>query len=142
MGLNKTVHVLCLINDPPFPLAPEPLPPFVRGLMMLAEVCPFFFKNTFYQLFHHYKRFCLFLLPPAWMKSEQQVPNLCPPPPLLPLQCFQKSQQNILKAKSGRVAPHPTDCFKLFLTLLVSDQMSAAQRGLPETLNQFEIKCY
>lgn len=44
----------------PSPVAPEPLAPFVRGLMMLAEVCTFFFKNTFYLFFHHDKRFCLF----------------------------------------------------------------------------------
>lgn len=44
-GLNEIIHLLCLINVPPFPcVAPEPLPLFNRESMMLADVCILFFK--------------------------------------------------------------------------------------------------
>lgn len=44
-GLNKIIHVLCLVNVPPFPcVAPEPLPLFNRESLMLADVCVLFFK--------------------------------------------------------------------------------------------------
>ena len=49
VGFSDIVHVLRLINFPLFPcVALEPLPPLDRELMLLAAMCTFFFKNTFY----------------------------------------------------------------------------------------------
>lgn len=124
----------------PSPVAPQPAPPFVRGLKMSAQVCPCFFKNTFYQLCHHYTRFCLFLSPPARRKSEQQVPNLWPPPstPVPPMLSEVTTEHCESQIWPCRPIPH---YFKLFPTLPVTDQMSVAPKAFPETLHRFEIKC-
>lgn len=131
-AVSDIISVLCLIQVPPFPcVVPESLSPFNRVDDVSRSMYIFLlkFKMYLFSAFSHYNCFSPYSLSPTWMKSEwqQQAPNCAHSFPLWPLQRFQKSQQNILKTAPHHVVPYPTVCFKLFLILLVSGQMSTAK---------------